>query len=484
MRALVAFSLAALSLGAMGCTALVSSEVPEPPCVLITGYADPCPAGSLCISTETGDERHGTCHTGCGEEMCNGVDDDCDSIIDEDPTYDADGDGYTWCGTRSHGTGIDPGRIDCDDGNANVHPYDSSTMQPQDVCNNVDDDCDGHVDESACPAGEFCSVAHRCYASGDCSVPEAAACGSGTFCDLMATPPSCRAIPPMGCIADPASCGAGMYCNTITNMCEARAPLGAPCTSDSDCASGACFDAAALSYDGTGTGRVCSAPCCADRDCAALGAQVVCRVTAQGARGCVMMAGGDTPGACADNGDCGSGNVCRLFPNVQTGGSSRNRTVCAPGDPVVGSSCDPRCADIPFVGCSLVCDSGECIGDGTSGHCATSCSTSSDCYSGVCISNICRDNCRTSADCPGMRCGYAYRGSDWFQSCLFRSSRATLSAGQSCSSGADCIDGYCNRSGVCSAVCCTDADCGAGVCRPVNNGGWEMRCETRTAGPG
>ena len=60
-------------------------------------------------------------------ELCNGIDDDCDGGVDEG--FDVDGDGWTTCGG------------DCDDGNASINP--SST----EVCNGIDDDCDGGVDE-------------------------------------------------------------------------------------------------------------------------------------------------------------------------------------------------------------------------------------------------------------------------------------------------------------------------------------------------
>ena len=61
----------------------------------------------------------------CGDEVCNGVDDDYDGDIDEG--FDVDGDGYTTCDG------------DCDDGDAAANPG------AAEVCNGVDDDCDGVV---------------------------------------------------------------------------------------------------------------------------------------------------------------------------------------------------------------------------------------------------------------------------------------------------------------------------------------------------
>ncbi|MEP6795288.1 MAG: CARDB domain-containing protein, partial [Saprospiraceae bacterium] len=82
-------------------------------------------------------------------ETCNLLDDDCDGLIDENigNTYyaDADNDGYgnlsitiVSCtlpaGYAANGT-------DCDDTNASIHPGATET------CNQIDDDCDGAVDE-------------------------------------------------------------------------------------------------------------------------------------------------------------------------------------------------------------------------------------------------------------------------------------------------------------------------------------------------
>jgi subtilisin family serine protease len=60
-------------------------------------------------------------------EVCNGIDDDCDNLIDEG--FDADSDGYTTCAG------------DCNDNNAAVRPG------ATEICNGIDDDCDNLIDE-------------------------------------------------------------------------------------------------------------------------------------------------------------------------------------------------------------------------------------------------------------------------------------------------------------------------------------------------
>jgi hypothetical protein len=88
------------------------------------------------------------------DEYCDGVDNDCDEEIDEDDAVDAtawlpddDGDGYGDLNTnlaRASCTEISghvANATDCDDGDASVHP------DADESCNEVDDDCDGEVDE-------------------------------------------------------------------------------------------------------------------------------------------------------------------------------------------------------------------------------------------------------------------------------------------------------------------------------------------------
>lgn len=80
------------------------------------------------------------------EDVCNGVDDDCDGEIDEGPAGypDADGDGYgeadhwqTWCEAFVD-VPLVPDGSDCNDRDASVHP---AAADP--FCDGVDQDCDG-----------------------------------------------------------------------------------------------------------------------------------------------------------------------------------------------------------------------------------------------------------------------------------------------------------------------------------------------------
>jgi hypothetical protein len=89
-------------------------------------------------------------------EICNGIDDDCDRFADDDdpgvdPTtytrwfHDGDNDGYgdpdDWAESCDILQGYVADETDCDDTRGSVNPVGSE------VCNHLDDDCDGLIDD-------------------------------------------------------------------------------------------------------------------------------------------------------------------------------------------------------------------------------------------------------------------------------------------------------------------------------------------------
>ena len=218
-----------------------------------TGYADDDGDGwAACEDCDDSDAAVSPDAT----EACNGVDDDCDGTIDEDDASDAstwyadaDGDGYGDLASTSvacdqpSGMVSDsyarPGLEDCDDSDASVSP-----VAPE-VCDGVDNNCDGTVDEA---------LLDTFYADDD---------GDG-YGDAGSSTEACSA--PSGYAADDTDCddsdaavnpAASEVCDTIDNDCDGL-------VDDDDTAVGG-TTTWSMDYDGDGYGgaRVSVSACLA-----------------------------------------------------------------------------------------------------------------------------------------------------------------------------------------------------------------------------
>ena len=122
------------------------------------------------------------------KESCNLADDDCDGLVDEDGAvgcvtrfFDGDKDGFGKDGTSKClcSTGGDYSATqggDCDDTSGAVFPF------ATEACNNIDDDCDGQIDEgdaAGCKAYFLDADADGFGASG--KAPKCLCTGSGQY---------------------------------------------------------------------------------------------------------------------------------------------------------------------------------------------------------------------------------------------------------------------------------------------------------------
>ncbi len=119
------------------------------------GYGTDAVTATLCIQPAGFAAQNGDCNDANAAikpgatEVCNNIDDDCDGSIDEG--FDNDNDGFTTC------------EGDCDDSNALAYP---GAME---LCNGADEDCDGSIDEGFDVDGDTYRVC-----DGDCNDNNAA----------------------------------------------------------------------------------------------------------------------------------------------------------------------------------------------------------------------------------------------------------------------------------------------------------------------
>ncbi|NUN14495.1 MAG: lamin tail domain-containing protein [Myxococcales bacterium] len=431
------------------------------------------------------DDTNGGVFPGVAEK-CNGIDDDCDGLVDEG--FDKDNDGYTPCA-------MEPQLVDCNDNVNTVSPGAPDVCGPSGTGNGVDDNCNGYVDEpcnncdTADPDGDGHNVCQGdCMPNdptvypgapelcdgkdNDCNKTTRASCDVSDPCNFNknATPLDdndvCMQDLVCVCTLDGVGqCSGNWQCTSFCNTSESG-PVGDGCGENQVCTlqmqASANINGCAVAPTPPGVGAA-GELCTTSAECRGLNCSKLCTGTSCINSYCVDV--------CLSDDYCPvNGTFCRLLRQTTT----------------INGYCWPP--DGPWLGtiklgqpCSLdsSCDRGFC--SQTTKQCASGCCTESDCPNGfycsvlgdqifanLVVTAANAPSCALNSQCQSALCfngKCSYLLTETTPMCLRETSgQNNLQAGAACQQNTDCASNYCEKNlNVCVEPCCNDATCPTGL---------------------